>query len=427
MSNPEQPQPGPEEFERLMRQFMESGQIDPAELAKVAGLGIDPAQLSAILASLTQAVSQGDSSVNWQMAAKHALSIATSEDLELGSQEQKSLEDAFQMARLWLSEATAFESNSKPKFYTRGTWVQDAIPLFQSLSEPIANSMGKALTENLTALLPESMNIAGGAANVIRNAGSAIFALQLGQAVGKMSLEAITAGEIGIPFSERPGILFQNLKSYAADLEVPISELVIYLAIRELAIASLFSTRPWLREQIVVQIREYSADLKVDVEQIQNLSESYDPQNPAEFTFAIEQGALISPRTEDQQKALDRIEFTLALVEGWVECVSLGAAKRLSKVSAISEAVRRRRVSGGAAEKTFATLLGLELRPKLAREALALWQKLTAEVGVEKRDSLWEHPDQMPSPIELNDPSLAVKRVQGGSDDIDQALRDLLG
>ena len=426
MSNPEQPQPGPEDFERLMRQFMESGKFDPAELAKVAGLPIDPAQISAILSSLTQAVVQNDSSVNWQMAGTQATAIASQGEVQLNAQEQKSLEDAFQISHLWLSEATDFACSTNPKLYTRGTWVQDALNLFRHLSEPIATSMGKALSENLTTLLPESLNIAGGAANVIKNAGSAIFALQLGQAIGKMSLEAITAGEIGIPLSERPGIVFQNLKSYATDLEVPISELTIYFAIRELAISALFSTRPWLRDQIVAQIREYAADLKVDIEQIQNLSESYDPENPTEFTFAIEQGALISPRTEDQQKALDRIEFTLALVEGWVECVSLDAAKRLTKVEAISEAIRRRRVSGGAAEKTFETLLGLELRPKLAREALALWQKLTAAVGVQKRDLLWAHPDQMPSVQELADPKLAIERIQGGSDDFDKALRDFL-
>ena len=426
MSNPEQPQPGPEDFERLMRQFMESGKFDPAELAKVAGLPIDPAQISAILSSLTQAVVQNDSSVNWQMAGTQATAIASQGEIQLNAQEQKSLEDAFQISQLWLGEATDLTCSTKPKLYTRGTWVQDALNLFRHLSEPIATSMGKALSENLTSLLPESLNIAGGAANVIKSAGSAIFALQLGQAIGKMSLESITAGEIGIPLSERPGIVFQNLKSYATDLEVPISELTIYFAIRELAISALFSTRPWLRDQIVAQIREYASDLKVDIEQIQNLSESYDPENPTEFTFAIEQGALISPRTEDQQKALDRIEFTLALVEGWVECVSLEAAKRLTKVQAISEAIRRRRVSGGAAEKTFETLLGLELRPKLAREALTLWQQLTAAVGAQKRDSLWAHPDQMPSVQELAEPKLAIERIQGGSDDFDKALRDFL-
>lgn len=409
-----------------MRQFMESGQLDPTELARAAGLPIDPAQLSAILSSLTQAVSQSDSSVNWQMAGNQAIAMAKQGESSLSETEQKSLEDSFQISQLWLSEATDFACSAKPKLYTRGTWVQDAIGLFRQLSEPIATSMGKALSENLTTLLPESLNIAGGAANVIKNAGSAIFALQLGQALGKLSQEAITAGEIGIPLSERPGIVFQNLKDYAKDLEVPISELTIYLAIRELAISALFSTSPWLRDQVVSQIREYAADLKVDIEQIQNLSESYDPQNPTEFTFAIEQGALITPRTEEQQKALDRIEFTLALIEGWVECVALEAAKRLSKTSAISEAIRRRRVSGGAAEKTFATLLGLELRPKLAREALSLWQELTNAVGIQQRDSLWAHPDQLPTLEELANPKLAIARIQGGSDDFDKAIRDFL-
>jgi len=426
MNNPDRPEPNPEDLERLIREFMQSGKFDPAELAKTAGLPIDPAQLSILLNSLTQAVAAGDGAVNWQMAQQQAISIAREGESALTDSEQKALEDAFQISRLWLSEVTEKTCSANSKSYSRGTWVQDAVPLFRQLSEPIATSMGKALSENLTSLLPESMNVANSAAELIKNAGSAIFALQLGQAIGKMSQQAITAGEIGIPLSDRPGIISQNLKTYATDLEVPISELTIYFALRELAISALYASSPWLRDQVTAQIREYAADLKVDVEQIKNLSESYDPENPTEFTFAIEQGALISPRTEEQQIALDRIEFTLAIIEGWVECVCLEAGKRLTKVAAISEAIRRRRVTGSAAEKTFETLLGLELRPKLAREALGMWQLLTSRLGPEQRDSLWSHPDQLPSREELNDPESLIARVQSGGDDFDKALRDFL-
>lgn len=426
MTNSDNENSGPEDFERFMRQFLESGNLDPSELAKVAGLGIDPAQISAIMSALTSAFTSSANGVNWDLAKTQALAVVRNSDREVTESEQQALNDSFQIATLWLTEATELTTNLPPKHYTRGGWIQDAVGLFRELAEPIASSMGRALTENLSGIIPANEEIAQNAAGLIKNAGAAIFAMQLGQNIGKLASEAIAAGEIGIPVTGRPGIIFQNLKEYAKDLEVPISELTIYFALRELAISALFSNRPWLREQIVSQIREYSSGLTVDVQQIQNLAESYDPENPTEFTFAIEQGALITPRTPEQEQALARIEFLLALIEGWVEAVSLNAAKRMSKTIAISEAIRRRRVSGGAAEKTFATLLGLELRPRLAREALSFWQELEKEMGSEARDQVWSHPDLVPSQAEVANPELAINRLRNNGDDMDQALRDLL-
>lgn len=426
MSNEPNGEPGREDFERFMKQFLESGNLDPQELAKVAGLGIDPSQIAAIMSALTSAMTTSNEGINWDLAKSQAIAAVRAADKEIGSSESAALADAFQIASLWLSEETELSTSESPKAYTRGAWIQDAVSLFRELAEPIANSMGKALTENLNQMLPEDSQFGANAAGLIRNAGATIFAMQLGQNMGKLASEAIAAGEIGIPVSARPGIIFQNLKEYGKDLEVPISELTIYFALRELAIAALFSNRPWLREQVVSQIREYAAGLTVDVQQIQNLAESFDPQNPAEFTFQIEQGGLLSQRTSEQQAALDRIEFLLAVIEGWVEYVSQSSGKRLGKVLALTEAIRRRRVSGGAAERTFGTLLGLELRPKLAREAASFWQQVTEQLGNTKRDQLWSHPDLIPTPEELDNPALAIARIKGDGDDFDKALQDFL-
>lgn len=409
-----------------MRQFLESGNLDPQELAKVAGLGVEPEQIAAIMSALTSAMTSTGEGINWELAKSQAIAAVRSSDREIKASESSALGDAFQIANLWLSEHTEMSSSENPKPYTRGTWIQDAVSLFRELAEPIANSMGHALTENLGQVLPDQSEFGINAAGLIRNAGATIFAMQLGQNIGKLATEAIAAGEIGIPVSARPGLIFQNLTEYGKDLEVPISELIIYFALRELATAALFSNRPWLREQIVSQIRDYAAGLKVDIQQIQNLAESFDPQNPTEFTIQIEQGGLISQRTEEQQAALDRIEFVLALIEGWIEYVAASAGKRLSKVVAITEAIRRRRVSGGAAERTFGTLLGLELRPKLAREAASFWQTITEALGDKARDQLWSHPDLLPTKEELDNPDLAIARITGNGDDLDKALRDFL-
>lgn len=101
----------------------------------------------------------------------------------------------------------------------------------------------------------------------------------------------------------------------------------------------------------------------------------------------------------------------------------------LPKASAIGEAVRRRRATGGPAELTFGTLVGLELRPRRQREATAMWRALTEAVGVSKRDALWSHPDLLPRSEDIDNPAQLIGRVRSsdGSDALDQALRELLG
>jgi hypothetical protein len=59
-----------------------------------------------------------------------------------------------------------------------------------------------------------------------------------------------------------------------------------------------------------------------------------------------------------------------------------------------------------------------------------MWREIGTAVGVEKRDSLWDHPDVLPTATDIeNRSSLISKLREGGQlpDAFDQALRDLLG
>ncbi|MFN8212056.1 MAG: zinc-dependent metalloprotease, partial [Candidatus Nanopelagicales bacterium] len=90
----------------------------------------------------------------------------------------------------------------------------------------------------------------------------------------------------------------------------------------------------------------------------------------------------------------------------WVQDVVTAAIDgRMPAAERLGETMRRRRASGGPAEKTFATLIGLELRPRALREASALWAQLRSERAMEGRDAVWRHPDLIPTADDLADPS----------------------
>jgi putative hydrolase len=136
-----------------------------------------------------------------------------------------------------------------------------------------------------------------------------------------------------------------------------------------------------------------------------------DPANPEALNEALSGAALFQPEDTEQQKAaLARLETVLALVEGWVATVvDTAAGDRLPQAGALAEAIRRRRASGGPAERTFATLVGLELRPRRLREAAAIWRGLTDARGIDGREAIWAHPDLLPTADDFDDPDGFVR------------------
>jgi putative hydrolase len=423
-----QDKPDPNDLERLIRQLIESGQIDPKAMEQISGLVNNPGMLTSMFSNLQSMFSQSAGSVNWELALGQGVTLAKSAETKASESLSNEIPKAIAIALLWLNEVTDFGSTQPPKLLTRSMWVQDAMPLFKELSEPIATSMSKALSENLGKALPEQFaESLGTAANFLGNAGATIFAMQLGQAAGRLASDAVLGSEIGIPLSDRPGFVTQNLAAVMEGLETPKTELLIYLATRELVMTGLFSANPYLRERIVSQVREFAAGLTIDTESIQELAEQVDLSSPDQVNHVIEMSSALAARTPEQELALSRIEFTLALVEGWVDSVTNEATKRLPSAAAMSELFRRRRSSAGISQKAFATLLGLELTPKLVRECEALWTKVASELGHEVRDRLISHPDQLPSVEEIQDPQLLIARLSNPGDDWDSQLRDLLG
>ena len=145
----------------------------------------------------------------------------------------------------------------------------------------------------------------------------------------------------------------------------------------------------------------------------------------------LNQGIFEPKATPEQTAALERLETLLALIEGWVQTVVADAlGDRIPGTSALSETLRRRRATGGPAEQTFATLVGLELRPRKLREAAVLWERLTQAVGADARDAVWQHPDLLPNAEDLDEPAGFIDRMIGGDtsgmdEAIDKAIADL--
>ena len=439
-SDREDDQSPEEQFQELIKQLFggAGADVDPEQLARLSGMGIDPAMMQTVMQHLQGAFAGGgDEGISWDLAKRQALHIANQDGLGVTAGERTDLDQAFALASLWLSEATTIsELAAPPRTLTRGGWVEATLPVWQELAEPVATSIADALTEALRAQAPEEMqSLVQGAGRLMRTVGGSLFASQLGQVVGNLSKEVVSGGDVGIPLMPDGDavILPQNFADFGRDLEIPHDQLALYIATRELAHARLFRHARWLRLHVISQVTDFARGIHVDTDALEELASRFDPSEPEELRRALESGVLLPTRSDAQTAALTRLENLLATIEGWVDVVTEGATSRLPSADRVAEAVRRRRAVGGPAEQALSSLVGLELRPRRMREAAAMWRAVTDAVGVAGRDALWDYPDLMPTAEDIDDPAALVARLEArargeepATDEMDDALARLL-
>ncbi|WP_072313874.1 zinc-dependent metalloprotease [Agrococcus sp. Marseille-P2731] len=420
-----------DELREMLQQFLSGdGPIDPSRLAGAAGMPSDPAQLQALMAQLQAALARSEDGIDWSAAARQAGAVVQRDPGSVTTAERDAVQQAADLAAMWLSETTEIGAATPITMMSRQQWVDATLPVWQEMSEPVASSIADALTRAMQEHAPEEAQaMLAGAEKILRNVGGTMFAMQLGNVVGQLAGETVAGGDFGFPLLESTAALLPvNLRSVAEGLEIPDDQVRIWMAARELAHARLFHHARWLRLHVLSAVREYAEGISIDVERLEELAESFDPTNPDELREALSSGALIPPKTQEQLEALARLETTIALIDGWVDAVTEAATARLPKRDAIAESVRRKRATGGPAEKAFGTLVGLEIRPRRLREAAAFWRTVTDAVGAEVRDSLWDQPDLMPGSDDIDDPSRVIARLQGAGelDEMDLALQELL-
>lgn len=337
--------------------------------------------------------------------------------------------DAVHLAETWLNGVTALPAGTTAAVaWTPVDWVDNTLGTWQRLCDPMAEQIS---TVWASALPEEAKSMAGPLLSVMSQMGGLAFGSQLGQALARLSGEVLTSTDIGLPLGPKgiAALLPAAIEEFSAGLEQPRSEILTFLAAREAAHHRLFSHVPWLAHQLLGAVEAYARGMKIDMRGIEELAQGFDPSSltdPSAMEALLNQGVFEPKSTPEQLAALERLETLLALIEGWVRTVVTAAlGDRIPGTAALSETLRRRRASGGPAEQTFATLVGLELRPRKLGEAATLWQRLTDAVGIDARDGVWAHPDLLPSAEDLDAPAEFIDRMLGGdTSGIDAAIAE---
>jgi putative hydrolase len=379
-----------------------------------------------------------DGPLNWNLALDLARKQAASKpDPSPTQKQQDQVADTVRLADHWLDEATDFPSGvTSTAAWSRAEWIVGTVDVWKGLVEPIAASS----VNSLASALPQDPAMAGAMGGqlvgMLQRAIGAMLANQIGSGLGALAGEVLTASDIGLPLGApgKAALVPINVAEFAEGLDVPEDDVMLYLALREAAHQRLFAHVPWLREHLIGAVTDYARGLEVNTANLQaNIEEQLrglDLTNPESLQKIAEGGMFDLQQSPAQEAALQRLEVTLALVEGWVdEVVGQATAGRMPTADKLQEAIRRRRASGGPAEQTFASLVGLELRPRRLRDASILWGSLRTRQGAEARDGVWMSPHLLPTAADLDDPlgfREGASAIEISDAELEAGLRELL-
>jgi putative hydrolase len=418
----EAPDGNPENLNEMMRQMQE--QI----AQQFEQLGINPAGFVNPFAAFAQGTQEVLPPAVVRDAAKKFVQAHGSQPI--GTKDVTVVDNAFEIADLWLNEATVFPAttgNTSQRAVSRLDWVDETLKGWQATMEPLATGLSSAISTLLDEAVAQQSQDAdadngetmagpmGAMAGLLRTFIGSLIATQLGQAIGGISATATGAHDVGLPLLDpaRPLLIPENIEKLSEGLEIPKSEIYLFHALREAAIARLFESNPWLVSYIRSAIVDYGRGIHIDMEAIQRQAEdamqNFDPSqmNPESgensFTIALNNGIFTPEETPAQRAALSKLETALALVDGWAdEVTNLAAGERLPALTQLREMYRRQRATSAPSQQLFKSLLGLEVTPKLAREASAFWQKIRESKDIAARDQIWS--GILPSAEELLEP-----------------------
>jgi len=410
------------------------------------------------LGQMMQSGQSGDGPVNWSIVDDVSRkAVAAAGDPSMSEGQREAATSAVSLADLWLDEATTFPAaGGGTEVWSRSEWLVNTGPAWKRIVTPIAEHVNGAVAgvssrgtdvsemsaEDLTAALPEQfrqmlpegmppefMEMMKPMLGMVQQLGAAAFSMQVGQALSALAGQVLCASDIGIPLTDPPrvALLPTNITEFSEGLEISTSDALMYVALREAAHQRLFVHVPWLAARVLGAVEQYAQYMRVDADRLGEVMGDIDISDPSALQQALSQGLLQPEDTPEQQAAVARLETLLACIEGWVDdVVQQASGERLPASAALIEAMRRRRAAGGPAERTFAALVGMDMRPRMLREAHTVFAAIRSQRGADARDALWSHPDLLPGPEDLTDPlgfvqaSGAVPDTLEGFDGLDE-------
>jgi putative hydrolase len=386
-----------------------------------------------LFGDLAKLFGQAGGGVPWDAARNLAVAVATENSTEpnVDPLERIRLEQLARVAELNVANVTGLSTTITGRELTvlpvnRGVWTQRTLDDYRPLLEKLAASLGstdvgapEADDSDPDLGFGEDDQFAAMLGPMIQAMQPMMVAMTAGSMVGHMARRSL--GQYDLPIPRKPSdellILVPNLDEFGSEWSLPADDLRLWICLHEIAHHTVLGV-PHVRARLEALLSEYTTKFRKDPraleEHLGELDITGGPESLASLQQALgEPGALLGAIQSDEQRALlPRLEALVAVVVGVVDHVmdEVGT-KLISSYGMLTEALRRRRVEAGEADRFVERLLGLELTQAVYDRGSAFVDGVIERAGPDGLARLWESEAMLPSPPEVDAPGLWLARI----------------
>ncbi len=285
----------------------------------------------------------------------------------------------------------------------RAGWVQANIVGFESI-------MGRLEHHLLDQLVPPE---AGLPKSMVAIANRWITTRQLGFLLGFMGQRVLGQYDLAILSAETtPGrLLFveENIRQTARSLGVPLTAFRTWIALHETTHAFEFEAHPWLRpylaQRLESQLAAFSDAGSLGKDAVQSIGRWLRGEGSGDHWIERLMGA-------EQARSFRETQAVMSLLEGFSDHVMDSVGKSIVPgVERISARFHERRQRRTATERAMLRLTGMDLKLEQYRKGERFVAAVAAARGSEALRRLWDGPETLPTPAEIDAPDRWVTRV----------------
>ncbi len=305
------------------------------------------------------AESDGDGIIDWSAVSAAAKASTPAGDLTLTADEQAGYRDDVRDARNRLQSVggVEFDLPNTIEVQNRHHWIDANIETFSRVVEPL---------ENQATLLPE----------LSRALNTATMAVTLGflgrNVLGQYDPLLLADSDDHSLYFVRP-----NIRRVAAQLDVGYPRFRRWIAFHEVAHAAEFGAAPWLSGYLEDRMHE--------------------------SVSALSSGSL-------DREAFRELNTAMTAVEGYAELLMDQAFD--DEYADLRAKLDARRQGGGPFVQLMRRLLGLGLKRQQYERGARFFEAVAEARGIPAASAVWDHPDNLPTDAELDDPGAWLRRVK---------------
>ena len=211
-----------------------------------------------------------------------------------------------------------------------------------------------------------------------------------------------------------PRLLFvlPNLSTAVRTLRVPKDEFLTWVTLHEVTHAVQFASVPWLQPHMASLISELLRSMELRIDGPRRLR-APSVTEARRIAGAVRRGDIIGIfASEGERETIDRVQATMAVIEGHAEHVMDAVAPELlPSLPKLRSALDRRRRSQSGRARLLAKLLGLEMKMRQYEQGKVFCDEIVRRAGTDALVALFSGPDALPTLAELSDPVAWLMRM----------------